>query len=136
MNIDKTTDKLIVFKGKFIFADNLTPKEIKLVNRLNNRVIANKTNTQILSKKPYNIFVKKNDSNLIELSTYYKNLWTEEKTDCFISFIHKKNVNNIRDISLFRSSLNWFEDYKNLNLGYNGWFEKVICYIKDFLIAF
>lgn len=136
MNIDKISDKSANFKGKFIFAENLTPKEIKLVNRVNNMVLGNETNTQILSKKSYDIFVKKNDANLIELSTYYKDFFTGDKTDCFISFIHKKSSNNISDIHSFRNSLPWFEDFKKLNMGYNSWAEKTMCFFKDFFSIF
>lgn len=135
MNIEKISDKSLNFKGKFIFAENLTKKEIELVNKVNNIFFDKKTNTQILRRKSYDIYVKhnKNNSDLLELNTYYKNIWTGEKQDCFISFINKSNICHKGDIFQFRGSLNWFEDYKKSNHGYNNWFEKAIAYAKEYL---
>lgn len=138
MNIEKSSNQSINFKGKFILAENLTQKEIILVNKINNTLYDKKTNTQILRRKSYDIFVKHNEKNhnLLELSTYYKDLWTKEKLNCFISFIDKNDICHNQNIFCFRSSLNWFEAHKKHNNGYNNWFEKAIAYTKEYLNIF
>lgn len=123
-------------KGKFIFAKNLAQKEIELVNKINNTVVNKTTNIKILRKKPYDIFVNqsKEKPDSLELTTYYKNIWTDKKTDCYISTIDKNKSDTKSTISFFRSSLNWFDDYKKKNNGYNNFLELVVAQAKEFFI--
>ena len=93
-----------------------------------------KSNEQILRKKPYDILVKRNEHNLnlFEYWASYKNIYTDKETNCFISFVDKSKTFHQTNISSFRSSLNWFEDYKKQHNGYNNWFEKIVAYIKGY----
>ena len=125
----------MAFKGNFILSKTLSKGEAELVERFNKFVYSKKNNLQVLKRKPYDIFVKKNDKNpeLLELTTYYRNYWTKDKTDCFISFIHTDGTRLNSDVASFRSSLKWFENYKSEHAGYNSFFENIGVVFKEFL---
>lgn len=135
MEVRNNTNCPVAFNGKFILAKALSKGEAELVERFNEVVCNKKTNLQVLKRKSYDIFVKRNEKNpeLLELTTYYTNYWTKDKTDCFISFIHSDGSRLNSDVASFRSSLKWFEDYKFEHSGYNSLLEKIGVGIKEFL---
>ena len=135
MEIKNNTSNVTSFRGNFILAKTLSKGEAELVENFNKIIYKKKNNLQVLKRKSYDIFVKKNDKDpeLLELATYYTNYWTKDKTDCFISFIHSDGSRLNSDVASFRSSLKWFENYKSEHAGYNSLFEKIGVGIREFL---
>ena len=73
MEIKNNTSNVTSFRGNFILAKTLSKGEAELVENFNKIIYKKKNNLQVLKRKSYDIFVKKNDKNpeLLELTTYY-----------------------------------------------------------------
>ena len=121
----------ICYKGKFIFAENLSQKERQAVDKFMNFVLNNKSNKDIVRSKTYDIYVQKCEfkPDMLKFFTSFKSVFSDKKRSVYISSLNLKNC--VRgETGFFRSELKWFEKYKEIACGYNNPCEKISAFFK------
>lgn len=114
------------FQGKFIEVSHFGPKEKNTIKNFMNYVYKGKTNTKVLSNKPYDIYVLKENNNIV-LNTLYKTKYKSAPEPCYISTV---DDNLERSTITFRSSLNWYKSFKKDHGYFNGFWEKLRAYFS------
>ena len=118
------------FQGKFIKLDKFTPTENSRIDKFIKFSLNNITNEKLIKKKPYDIFVLKNNKGVIEFKTYMESTYVEPMY-CYIDTLRQgKNEDEINTKN-FRNSIEWYENYKKEHNGYNGFWEKIKSFFKS-----
>lgn len=128
-----SNDTTPAFGGKFIINENVSLKNKKMLNQFFNYKLKGKLNKRLLLFKPYNVSIKQIEADKLEFNSSFKLPYTNKTIDCFISTFYTEKEYIESATMALRGSLNWFEDYKKKNNGYNNFIEKIMSNIRDIL---